>query len=690
MAEANLREESEALQRLADQSGSTLATSQELSFRRIWSLIWRCVPFLLPMWKHIVLLLILGAIAGSAFYVGGLVTIDVVSNKILVGSKLQPMQAKVLFLDESYVVQATAEEQIASDDEVTGSDEAAAAESDEDETADLLTVDQRKIVRNRSIFWFALGGLAIIALVSFVPYYGQWVWQSVNQNLRVRMHGQLEHLSLKYHHDSKVGDAIFRLFQDSSMITQVLDGVLLNFIGLLWALLTGTLFIVLFDPLLGLILCALFVPMYIATWKLTPFVRRRAHRNRVANSYLTSQLQEFFAAIRIVKASRTESTVLDKFKYMSQTALDAAFDVRLAFVLLSALVMLLGGLGVIFVEYLIGSWVLDKRDTLLGTALAFLIGFQIWNLGAFQAATGSYGDTTGASYGLVRAWSMVQDLFIGLERAFFLLDLKPDLAEAKSPRSFPQDVNSVRWEDVSFAYASDQTVLDDLSLESTQGEVTALVGASGSGKSTLMSLLLRLYDPDQGNVLVNGIDLRDFSLDQVRLNTSIALQSNVLFAGTIAANIAYARQQATREEIENAARVACAAEFVEELENGYDTELGERGGKLSSGQRQRLSIARALVRDTPILILDEPTAALDAETEHRVLRNLADWGENRVIFLITHRLSTIRNADKIAFLQDGKIVEHGTHDELVAIEGGHYREFVDAEMALAATGTDDV
>ena len=191
-------------------------------------------------------------------------------------------------------------------------------------------------------------------------------------------------------------------------------------------------------------------------------------------------------------------------------------------------------------------------------------------------------------------------------------------------------------------------------------------------------------------MLVNGIDLRDFSLDQVRLNTSIALQSNVLFAGTIAANIAYARQQATREEIENAARVACAAEFVEELENGYDTELGERGGKLSSGQRQRLSIARALVRETPILILDEPTAALDAETEHRVLRNLADWGENRVIFLITHRLSTIRNADKIAFLQDGKIVEHGTHDELVAIEGGHYREFVDAEMALAATGTDDV
>lgn len=680
MAQLNFREEAESLQRLVDQSGSTLGESRELSFGKIMRITWKCVPFLLPMWHHILLLLVLGGIAAASFYIGGLVTLDVVSNKILVGAKLQPIQAKVLLLDESYVVTSMGAE---SDSQFMQEDATSNGEAQQER----LTEEQRKVVRNRSIFWFAIGGLAIIVLVSFIPYYGQWVWQSVNQNLRVRMHGQLEHLSLKYHHDAKVGDAIFRLFQDSAMITQVLDGVILNFLGLLWAIFTGTIFIVLFDPWLGLMLCCLFVPMYVVTWKFTPYVRRRAHRNRVANSYLTSQLQEFFSAIRIVKASRSESTVLEKFRYMSQTALDAAFDVRLAFVLLSAVVMTLGGLGVIFAEYLMASWALDKRETLIGTAVAAIIGFQIWNLGAFQSANGSYGETTGASYGLVRAWSMVQDLYIGLERAFFLLDLKPDLSEVEKPRSFPSNVDQVSWENLSFSYDADIPVFDDLSLTSSAGTVTAIVGASGSGKSSLMSLLLRLYDPDAGKVCVNGIDLRDFTIDDVRVNTSIALQSNVLFSATIASNIAYARPQATREEIERAARVACADEFINELENGYDTELGERGGKISSGQKQRLSIARAIVRNTPILILDEPTAALDADTEHRVLRNLAEWGRGRIVFLITHRLSTIRNADKIAFLDNGKIVEHGSHEELSAIEGGRYREFVNAEMELAATGT---
>ena len=680
MEQAKFREEAESLQRLVEQSGSTLGDSRELNFGKILKLTMRCFPFLLPMWHHILLLMVLGGISTVAFYVGGLVTLDVVSNKILVGAKLQPLQAKVLFLDESYVVKSMQDE---SESELLE----AAEPSDGDQNVELLSQNQRKIVRNRSIFWFAIGGLAIIVLVSFVPYYGQWIWQSVNQNLRVRMHGQLEHLSLRYHHDAKVGDAIFRLFQDSSMITQVLDGVILNFIGLLWAIFSGTVFIVLFDPWLGLMLCSLFVPMYLVTWKLTPFVRRRAHKNRVANSYLTSQLQEFFSAIRIVKASRSEDTVLERFRYMSQTALDAAFDVRLAFVLLSAIVMTLGGLGVIFAEYLMASWALDKRETLIGTAVASIIGFQIWNLGAFQSANGSYGETTGATYGLVRAWSMVQDLFIGLERAFFLLDLKPDLAESERPQDFPAVIDEVRWEHVSFSYDATIPVFNDLNLTSFAGSVTAIVGASGSGKSTLMTLLLRLYDPDAGRICINGVDLREFALDEVRVKTSIALQSNVLFAATVAANIAYARPQATRNEIESAAQVACADEFIKDLEQGYDTELGERGGKISSGQKQRLSIARAIVKDTPLLILDEPTAALDAETEHQVLRNLAEWGKGRIVFLITHRLSTIRNADKIAFLEDGKIVEHGNHEELVAIEGGRYRAFVDAEMDLAATGT---
>ena len=215
---------------------------------------------------------------------------------------------------------------------------------------------------------------------------------------------------------------------------------------------------------------------------------------------------------------------------------------------------------------------------------------------------------------------------------------------------------------------------------SAAGTVTAIVGGTGAGKSTVMSMLLRLYDPDEGQLLVNNLDLRQMTIDDVRGNIAIALQKNVLFADTVANNISYSMPGASRQQIIDAAKIACADEFILSMSEGYDTELGERGGKLSAGQRQRLSIARAVVRDTPILILDEPTASLDAKTEHNVLNNLSEWGRGRIIFLVTHRLSTIRNADHIAFLENGKFVEHGSHRELMDIENGRYRTFVVSEL----------
>jgi len=202
-----------------------------------------------------------------------------------------------------------------------------------------------------------------------------------------------------------------------------------------------------------------------------------------------------------------------------------------------------------------------------------------------------------------------------------------------------------------------------------------------------LSLLLRLYDPGAGQVLINDTDLRDMNISDVRENVAIALQQNVLFAMSVADNIRYGRDDVSEATVVDAAKVACADEFIMEMPNGYETELGERGGKLSTGQRQRLSIARAVLRDTPILILDEPTASLDAETEHRVIRNLADWGRDRVVFIITHRLSTIRNADQIAFLEDGVIKELGTHEELKQ-RAGAYNRFVQAESGDAAAGDD--
>ena len=273
---------------------------------------------------------------------------------------------------------------------------------------------------------------------------------------------------------------------------------------------------------------------------------------------------------------------------------------------------------------------------------------------------------------------------VGLHRAYHLLDVEPEVADPSHPVRMPSPIREVRYRDVRFAYEAGRTVLDGVDLLARAGTVTAIVGATGSGKSTLMSLLLRLYDPDGGNVRINGVDIRMIGIDELRGNIAIALQQNVLFAATVADNIGYASVGATRRDIEAAARVACADEFIREMADSYDTELGERGGKLSTGQRQRLSIARAVVRNTPILILDEPTASLDAETEQRLLANLSDWGRDRVVFLITHRLSTIRNADQIAFLEGGRIREAGSHDALSAIPDGRYRRFVAAETEGAA------
>tara|TARA_B100000530_G_scaffold313277_1_gene241503 strand:- start:298 stop:1179 length:882 start_codon:yes stop_codon:yes gene_type:complete len=288
----------------------------------------------------------------------------------------------------------------------------------------------------------------------------------------------------------------------------------------------------------------------------------------------------------------------------------------------------------------------------------------------------------GGTNWLVRIWSTMQDLFIALDRAFYLLDLKPEVVDPDDPKPFPAPIREVQWQDVQFSYQEEQPVLTGIDLQAAAGTVTAIVGTTGAGKSTLMSLLLRLYDVNRGQVMINDVDVKDLTIEDLRSNIAIALQKNVLFADTVANNIAYSTTDASRADIEEAARIACADEFVQEMVKGYDTELGERGGKLSAGQRQRLTIARAVVRDTPILILDEPTASLDARTEHQVLANLAEWGREKIIFVVTHRLSTVRNSDQIAFMKDGQIVEIGNHDELMQIEDGQYHSFVVAETGI--------
>jgi len=282
----------------------------------------------------------------------------------------------------------------------------------------------------------------------------------------------------------------------------------------------------------------------------------------------------------------------------------------------------------------------------------------------------------------MRLWLTAQDMAMGLSRVFDILDIEPDIEDEPDAKPLIKPEKEISFENINFEYESGIPVLEGVSFTAKPGTITAIIGPTGSGKTTLMSLLLRLYEPSSGLIKIDGTPLNKYLIASLREKAAIALQENVLFSLSVRDNIRYVAPEADDSAINQAIEIACMDEYVHDLPQGLDTVLSDRGGKLSTGQRQRLSIARAVVRNTPILILDEPTAALDAVTEQQVMKNLSMWGRDRIIFLITHRISTIRRADNILYLDQGKILENGTHEELMRNENGKYKAFVEAESNL--------
>ena len=552
---------------------------------------------------------------------------------------------------------------------------------------ELLTTEQRHSLKWVYAVFMVVSWIALIPAAMFLPYYYIFIMQRVNQDLRMALLERWHRLSIRYHSDHRVGDSVYRIYQDSAQVTAVI-GTITQAAQLLNTYVIGVVFLAALDPILGTMAASVVVLAILWGRWYSPRMREKSLTSREANSDFTSRVQESFAAVRMVKAYGAGEAEQSRLEQDSIAAFNASFRVRNLMAIVGVVTFTLAAAALLGGQILMAVWAQGTREV-FAAVLVGLVGlsFVKWNLAAYNWAQDQLGASSESVRSLVTLWAQAQDMAMGLDRVFDILDIEPDVKNDPNAEPMRPFEREIRFSHVDFAYEQDRPILRDVSFAVEPGTVTAIVGPTGSGKSSLMSLLTRLFDPDSGSVSVDGVDLRKLDVDSLRRNVAFALQENVLFGMSVRDNIRYVIPDASDDDVHRAAHVACVDEYIAGLPDGLDTVLSDRGGKLSTGQRQRLSIARAVVKDAPILILDEPTAALDAQTEHRVLERLSAWGEGRAIFLITHRISTIRQADRILYLDQGAIVENGNHDELMAVGNGRYRNLVETEARLTKRPT---
>ena len=514
--------------------------------------------------------------------------------------------------------------------------------------------------------------LALLRGLSFFfsKYLIEWVAQRVIMGLRNDLFSKILHLPLLYFTGSRTGELMSRTLNDTQLIEKSITEVICDLVQQPFVLVGAAGALLITDLRLALISLAVFPVCILPVMLFGKRVRRHAKAGQERIADLSSIQQEAIAGAAIVKAFGMEDRELDRFARRNADFFRRQVKIVASRAAVNPLMEVFS---------VIAACLILIYSRYVGLALEDILVFIVAMVAMYDPAKK-----------LSRVHLVIQQSAAAAERVFAILDTEDNVADLPGATPLPAPVKEIRFDNVTFSYKPDAPpVLDNVSLSARAGELVALVGGSGAGKTTLVNLLPRFFDATSGRVLLDGRDVRSCTLESLRAQIGLVTQETFLFNDTVAANIAYGSPAATRAEIEAAAKMAHAHEFILAMPNGYDTVIAERGSLLSGGQRQRLAIARALLRDPPVLILDEATSALDTESERAVQDALDEAMRGRTVFAIAHRLSTIRRADQILVLDRGRIVERGKHDDLLAL-GGIYRhlhemQFEKRDSAPSAT-----
>lgn len=505
--------------------------------------------------------------------------------------------------------------------------------------------------------WIAASIIAIF-VVRGLFWYGQnylmsYVGQSVIIDIRAAVFKKLQRLSVSFYDKNKTGTIMSYVTNDvnalqSAMVENTIEMITEGFI-----LIGSVVAMIYLDWRLTLFTVCTFP---VVLWFMEFFgkkIRKTGGRIQECTADITSVLQESVASARVIKSFVREDYEVDRFDVENRANFRANMKNAQLMATLTPVVELVAAIGVTMIIWYGGNNVINGTIT-AGSLVAFLT-YAVNISNPIKRLTRVIGNN--------------QKALAAAQRVFMIIDMPEEIAESRDAKQLPEVSGKVEFQNVSFAYDDKGNVITDLSFSVKPGEVIAIVGPSGAGKSTIANLLPRFYDVNKGDIKIDGHSVREVTLDSLREQVGIVPQETMLFNGSVYNNILYGRLDATKEEIEAAAKAANAHDFIMQLTDGYETKLGDRGVNLSGGQRQRIAIARAILKNPRILILDEATSALDTESERVVQEALDRLMVGRTSFVIAHRLSTVKNADKILVLEKGNLVESGTHDELLALDG---------------------